>query len=229
MDGTTERFDTIVIGGGQAGLAVGYELKKRGVPFVILDGGKRIGDSWRSRWDSLRLFTPAKYDGLPGMRFPAPNWSFPTKDEMGDYLESYAARFDLPSRTETVVDGVSRVRDGFVVTAGARVFEANHVVVASGALRIPKVPGFASQLDPAIVQLHSSAYVNPSQLREGGVLVVGAGNSGAEIASEVARTHRRARTRSGSPALPPGRSRFRTEPSGFGSRSRWSGSSAITS
>jgi putative flavoprotein involved in K+ transport len=159
------------------------------VPFVILDGGKRIGDSWRTRWDSLRLFTPAKYDGLPGLRFPAPSWSFPTKDEMGDYLESYAARFDLPSRTETVVDGVSRVGDRFVVTAGARVFEARHVVVASGALRIPKTPAFASQLDPAIVQLHSSEYVNPSQLREGGVLVVGAGNSGAEIASEVARTH----------------------------------------
>ena len=147
MDGT-ERFDTVIVGGGQAGLAVGYHLKKRGRSFVILDGGERVGDSWRGRWDSLRLFTPAKYDGLPGWRFPAKGWSFPTKDEMGDYLEAYADRFDLPVRTRAAVDGLSKVDGRFELTAGGRVFEADNVVVASGAHRIPKVPAFASQLDP---------------------------------------------------------------------------------
>jgi putative flavoprotein involved in K+ transport len=156
---------------------------------VILDGGARIGDSWRRRWDSLRLFTPAKYDGLPGWRFPASAWSFPTKDEMGDYLEAYADRFDLPSRTGTVVDGLSRVGDRLAVRAGDHVFEADAVVVASGAHRVPKVPAFASQLDPAIRQMHSSEYCNPAQLRGGGVLVVGVGNSGAEIALEASRSH----------------------------------------
>jgi putative flavoprotein involved in K+ transport len=189
MDGTTQRYDTIVVGGGQAGLAVGYHLKKRGVPFVILDGGDRVGDAWRTRWDSLRLFTPARYDGLPGWRFPAPGWSYPTKDEMGDYLEAYADRFELPVRTRTVVDELAREGDGFVVTAGGRRYGADRVVVASGAHRLPKVPPFASQLDPSIVQMHSSEYRNPTQLRPGGVLLVGVGNSGAEIAHEVARTH----------------------------------------
>ena len=188
MDGT-ERYDTIVIGGGQAGLSVGYHLKERGVPFVILDGGERVGDSWRMRWDSLRLFTPARYDGLPGWRFPAPGWSYPTKDEMGDYLEAYANRFDLPVRTGTVVDELARNGDHFVVSAGGRRYLADRVVVASGAHRRPKVPAFAAQLDSGIVQMHSSEYRNPSQLRPGGVLLVGLGNSGAEIAYEVARTH----------------------------------------
>jgi putative flavoprotein involved in K+ transport len=189
MDGTTERYDTIVIGGGQAGLSVGYHLKRLGLRFVILDGGERIGDSWRARWDSLRLFTPARYGKLKGWRFPAPAWSFPTKDEMGDYLEAYATRFDLPVRTRTIVDELTREGDTYVVTTAGRRFEADCVVVASGAHRVPKVPAFAHQLDPSIVQMHSSEYRNPSQLREGSVLLVGVGNSGAEIAHEVARTH----------------------------------------
>ena len=190
MGGNTgaERVDTVIIGGGQAGLATGRELARRGGSFVILDASERIGDAWRTRWDSLRLFTPAKYDGLPGWRFPAPGWSFPTKDEMADYLEAYAARFELPVRTGVRVDRLSRDGERFVVTAGPRRFEADRVVVASGAHRQPRVPGFASGLDPRIVQLHSSEYRAPSQLREGGVLVVGAGNSGAEIARELART-----------------------------------------
>ena len=189
MTGSAERIETVIIGGGQAGLAVGYHLAKRGRPFVILDGGARIGDSWRTRWASLRLFTPAKYDGLPGWRFPAPRWSFPTKDEMGDYLEAYAERFDLPVRTGIRVDGLARAGERYVVTAGPRRFEAEHVVVATGANRTPRVPGFAGELDPRIVQLHSSAYRDPSQLRDGTVLVVGAGNSGAEITWELALTH----------------------------------------
>jgi putative flavoprotein involved in K+ transport len=190
MDGssTAEHVETVVIGGGQAGLAVGRELSRRGQPFVILEASERIGETWRRRWDSLRLFTPARYDGLPGWRFPAPGWSFPTKDEMADYLEAYATRFELPVRTGVRVERLFKDGDRFVVAAGDRRFEADRVVVASGAHRTARVPDFASELDPGIVQLHSSEYQRPSQLQEGGVLVVGAGNSGAEIAFELGRT-----------------------------------------
>jgi putative flavoprotein involved in K+ transport len=184
-----ERFDTVIIGGGQAGLSVGYHLAMRGLPFVILDANERIGDAWRKRWDSLRLFTPARYDGLQGWRFPAPALSFPTKDEMADYLEAYAARFDLPVRTGVEVDGLFREGDRFIITSGDRRFEAKHVVVATGANQVPKVPAFADELRSSIMQLHSSQYRRPSQLQEGAVLVVGAGNSGAEIAFEVSRLH----------------------------------------
>ncbi len=184
-----ERFDTVIIGGGQAGLATGYNLAKRDLPFVIIDANERVGDAWRKRWDSLRLFTPARYDGLEGWRFPAPALSFPTKDEMADYLEAYAARFELPVRTGVKVDGLSREGDRFLITSGDRHFEAKHVVVATGAHQIPKIPAFADELHSSIVQLHSSQYRHPSQLQEGAVLVVGAGNSGAEIAFEVSRTH----------------------------------------
>ena len=135
------------------------------------------------------MFTPARYDGLPGLPFPAPAWSFPTKDEMADYLEAYATRFDLPVRTGVRVDRLSREGDRYVVAAGKYRLEADHVVVAAGAYQRPLTPAFASDLDPGVVQLHSSHYRSPSQLREGGVLVVGAANSGAEIALEVSRTH----------------------------------------
>jgi putative flavoprotein involved in K+ transport len=189
MNGTggTERFDTVVIGGGQAGLAMGYHLARRGRRFVILEANRRIGDSWRQRWDSLRLFSPARHDGLPGWRFPSPSFYFPTRDEMADYLEAYAARLQLPVRTGVRVERVSRVGGRYLVTAGERRFEADNVVVASGAYQHPKVPEFARRLDPRIAQLHSRQYRRPSQLQEGGVLVVGAGNSGVEIALEAAR------------------------------------------
>ncbi len=185
-----EHVETVIIGGGQAGLSTGYHLARRGLPFVILDANERIGDAWRKRWDSLRLFTPARYDGLPGWPFPAPAWSFPSKDEVAGYLEAYAARFDLPVRTGVRVDGLSREADRYVVAAGDRRFEADQVVVASGAYQRPRLPAFAAELDPGLVQLHSSEYRDPSQLQEGGVLVVGAANSGAEIALEVSRGHR---------------------------------------
>jgi len=183
------RFQTVVVGGGQAGLAVGYHLARRGLPFVILDAHERIGGAWRKRWDSLRLFTPARYDGLPGMPFPGPAHSFPTKDEVADYLEAYATRFDLPVRTGVRVDRLTKEGDRFVVAFGDRRFEAEQVVVATGAYHTPRTPGVASELDPTIVQMDSTEYRNPSQLREGGVLVVGAGNSGAEIALEASRGH----------------------------------------
>jgi putative flavoprotein involved in K+ transport len=189
MNDPALRYDTIIIGGGQAGLATGYYLQQQGRDFVILDANKRIGDSWRNRWDSLRLFTPARYDGLPGMPFPAPAHAFPTKDEMADYLEAYATRFDLPVRTGVKVDCLSRQGDRFVMTAGDLRFEAEQVVVAMGSWQRPWIPPFAQELDLRIVQLHSSEYRNPSQLRDGGVLIVGAGNSGSEIALETARDH----------------------------------------
>jgi putative flavoprotein involved in K+ transport len=187
---SVERFETIVIGSGQAGLSVGYYLKKQGRPFVILDANERIGGSWRTRtWDSLRLFTPARYDGLPGWPFPAPGWSYPTARETAEYLEAYAARFDLPVRTRTTVDRLSKVGEGYLVECGERQFEAERVVVATGFYGKPSVPAFASGLDPRIVQMHSSDYRDPSQLRPGGVLLVGAGNSGADIAMELSATH----------------------------------------
>jgi putative flavoprotein involved in K+ transport len=184
-----KRIDTVVIGGGQSGLAVGHHLARHDRPFVILDAHEQIGDAWRTRWDSLRVFTPARLDGLPGMPFPAPASSFPTKDEVADYLAAYAARFDLPVRTGIEVDGLVRSGGRLVVTSADRCVEADNVVVAPGAYRNPRIPVFAPELDPAIVQMHSSEYRNPSRLREGGVLVVGAGNSGAEIASEVSGRH----------------------------------------
>jgi len=184
-----ERVPTVVIGGGQAGLSVGYHLARRGLPFLILDASERIGDPWRQRWDSLRLFTPARYDGLDGMPFPGEPYRFPTKDEMGDYLESYAERFELPVRTSARVDRLWREDGRFVLDVGGSRIEADQVVVAISSFQTPRVPAFAGELAPDIVQIHSSDYRNLSQLREGGVLIVGAGNSGAEIARETVPRH----------------------------------------
>jgi putative flavoprotein involved in K+ transport len=185
----TRRFDVVVIGGGQAGLAVGYHLAQRGLRLIILDANQHIGDAWRNRWDSLRLFTPARCDGLPGMPFPALGYTYPTKGAMAAYLESYATRFALPVRTGVKVTGLSRQGDRFTVTAGDLRFEAEQVVVAMGNCQVPWVPSFAQELDPSIIQLHAIEYRNRSQLRDGGVLVVGAGNSGAEIALDVVSGH----------------------------------------
>jgi putative flavoprotein involved in K+ transport len=181
---------TVVIGGGQAGLAAGYYLKQRDLPFVILDENDRIGDAWRKRWDSLRLFTPARYDGLPGMAFPGSPWGYPTKDETANYLEAYARAFEFPVRTGVKVDRLTRTRDRFEVTCGQHTLLAENVVVATGAFNNPRVPSFARELDRNIAQLHSKEYRNPSQIQKGAVLVVGAGNSGAEIAMELAAHHR---------------------------------------
>jgi putative flavoprotein involved in K+ transport len=181
-----ERHETVVIGGGQAGLATGYHLQKRGRSFVILDASDRVGDSWRKRWPTLRLYSPARFDGLPGMKFPAPKYSYPTGYEFADYLEAYAKRFELPVQTGVRVDGLSRERDPYVVTAGERRFEAENIVVATGTMQKPVTPDFATELDPRIRQLHSADYRDPSQLQEGGVLVVGAAHSGGDIAFELA-------------------------------------------
>jgi putative flavoprotein involved in K+ transport len=186
----TERVNTVVIGAGQAGLSVGYHLKQLGVPFIILDAGNRVGDQWRQRWDSLRLFTPARFAGLDGMTFPAPPHYFPTKDEMANFLERYALAFQLPVQPATRVERVSRHGNGYLVSAGNRRFEAENVIVAMANYQRPRIPPFASDLNPDIVQVHSFDYRNPSQLRAGNVLIVGAGNSGAEIAIETSRAHK---------------------------------------
>ena len=184
----TERYDIIIIGGGQAGLATGYYLQQRGCNFVILDANLRTGNSWRERWESLRLFTPARYDALPGMPFPAPPHTFPTRDEMADYLEAYAKRFYLPIRRGIRVERLFKQGERFVLSAGDLQFEADNVVVAMSSWQKPRIPPFAGKLDAGIVQLHASEYHNSSQLRDGGILIVGAGNSGADIALDVART-----------------------------------------
>jgi putative flavoprotein involved in K+ transport len=199
----TERYDTVVIGAGQAGLVTAYHLQRAGRSFVVLDGNARVGDNWRRRYDSLRLFTPAYACSLDGFPFPSKDSTCPTKDAFADYLEAYAARFRLPVRTGVRVDGLGREGERYVVSAGEQMFEAANVVVASGAHREPRMPVFAKDLDPSIVQLHSSTYRNPSQLQGGRVLVVGVGNSGGDIALEVARTH--PTTQSGQPSghIPP--------------------------
>ncbi len=186
----TEQVETIIVGGGQAGLAVGYYLAQGHRSFVILDANERTGDSWRKRWDSLQLFTPAYLSDLPGLDFPGPRSRCPTKDEMADYLEAYATRFDLPVRRGMQVEAVTRNADRFVVIANDHRFEADNVVLATGGYQAPYVPDFADQLDESILQFHSSQYRRLSQLRDGDVLVVGAANSGAEIALELSGTRR---------------------------------------
>ena len=186
---TEQQLGSVVIGGSQAGLAVGYHLRQRGLPFVILDENDRVGAAWRNRWDSLRLFTPGRYNGLPGMPFPGSPGAYPTKDETADYLDAYARAFELPVRTGVKVDRLAKTGDRFEVTCGQQALSAENVVVATGAFNNPRVPSFARELDQSIVQLHSKEYRNPSQIQKGAVLVVGAGNSGAEIAMELAPHH----------------------------------------
>ena len=186
-----ERFDAIVIGGGQAGSATGYHLAQRGLSFVILESADPVGDSWRRRWEGLRLFTAAQYDGLPGVRFPAPPHSFPTKDEVADFLESYAEGMALPLRTGVRVDALRSSHDGdrYVVLAEEQPLEAPAIVVATGAYLKGRVPAFAAELDPPIRQYHSVDYRSPGRPEAGPVLVVGASNSGAEVAHGAARDH----------------------------------------
>lgn len=186
----TEHIETLVIGAGQAGLSVGHFLAKNRSSFLIIDANRRVGDAWRNRWDSLRLFTPARFDGLAGMPFPGPAQSFPTKDLMADYLESYAKRFALPVRNGIQVERLTRIGRRYLVTAGDRTFEAKHVVVAMAGYQQPRLPDFHSDLRSDITQMHSSAYRNPAQLQPGPVLLVGAGNSGSEIAVELGRGHK---------------------------------------
>lgn len=184
---TNEHVETLIVGAGQAGLATGHQLQECGREFLIVDAQERIGDGWRHQWDTLRLYSPARYDGLPGLPFPAPRWSFPAKDEVADYFESYARHFGLPVDLGQRVDHLTAVDGRYVARLGERTITADNVVVATGTFgRTPFVPDFADQLDPMIMQLHSSDYRRPAQLRDGPALVVGASHSGADIAYELA-------------------------------------------
>jgi putative flavoprotein involved in K+ transport len=186
----TTEIETVIIGAGQAGLATGYHLRRRGRAFVILDSGSRVGDNWRRQWDTLKLYSPAQYDSLPGLAFPARRWTFPGKDEVGDYLETYAGRFELPLALDTRVITLERDGAQYLVTTSRGRYRCDNVVVATGTFgRTPKIPAIADQLDPAILQMHSSEYRRPAQLRDGPVLVVGASHSGADIAFETSQTH----------------------------------------
>jgi len=188
----TQYIETLIIGAGQAGLATGYHLRRRGQPSLIVDANPRIGDNWRQQWDTLRLYTPAKYNGLPGFSFPAARWHCPQKDEVGDYLEQYALRLELPVRTSTAVERLeARPEGGYLVKVADGTISCDNVVVATGTFgRTPSVPSFAAELDPSIQQLHSSQYRRPSQLRAGPALVVGASHSGLDIAYELAESRR---------------------------------------
>jgi putative flavoprotein involved in K+ transport len=188
---STEHIETVIIGAGQAGLATAYHLQKQGRACVVLDANARIGDNWRRHWDTLRLYSPAKYDGLPGMRFPADPWAFPQKDEVAAFLETYAMKFDLPVRMSTRVDALEQRSDGtFELRIGDSTITSDNVVVATGTFgQAPNIPDFARQLAPAVRQLHSSEYHRLDDLQPGPVLVVGASHSGTDIAFEAAQTH----------------------------------------
>lgn len=189
--GTNQNFEknnwgTIVIGAGQAGLATGYHLSKFTDDFIILDAGSSIGSAWKSRWDSLRLFTPSQYDGLPGSPFPAPRNSFPSKDDLAAYLNDYAQKFKLPVQFRQQVKHLKRTSEGFELDTTSGTLNCRNVVVATGTNPLPKIPAFAGELDKRIFQIHSSRYINPESVPKGKVLVVGAGTSGVEIAIELA-------------------------------------------
>jgi putative flavoprotein involved in K+ transport len=187
---SNEAVNTVIVGAGQAGLATGYHLKKHRQDFLILDSQARVGDVWRSRWDSLRLFTPAQHDSLPGLPFPAARGTFPGKDAMAEYLENYATNWELPVRHGARVVGIEREDGRFRVQSSAGSILARNVVVATGPNTQPRVPAFARDLDPGIHQLHGAEYSNPDSIPPGDVLVVGSGTSGVEIALELAPTHR---------------------------------------
>jgi putative flavoprotein involved in K+ transport len=181
-------LDVVVVGGSQAGLAIAWHLQRQGLRFVVLEAGPEVGHVWRSRWDSLKLFTPSQYDSLPGMAFPAPADTYPTKDPVADYLQAYAAAFDLPVRLNARVTRLSKTDDRFEVQTADQTYRAGVVVVATGPFQVPFVPPMAAKLDPAVTQVHSAAYRNPQALSDGPVLVVGGGNSGFQIAEELAAT-----------------------------------------
>lgn len=183
-----ESFEVIVIGGGQAGLAMGHFLASAGVRFVILDAASSVGESWARRWDSLKLFTPARYSGLPGLPFPGDPDRTPLRDEVVAYLRDYARRFDLPIRLGERVLELRASPAGYEIETASRRYRAAQVVVTTGPFQRPLIPPLAAEIECGIVQLHSGEYRNPAQLPSGEVLVVGAGNSGVQIADELART-----------------------------------------
>ena len=185
----TDHHDVVVVGGGQAGLAIGHLLAREGRQVTILEAAEAPASAWRTRWDSLRLFTPVRYDSLPGRPFPGHPDTYPGRDDVVAYLTDYARDFELPVELDSTVRAVRRGDRGYLVELDDRTYEADHVVVATGPFQIPHVPAVAERLDPDIVQFHSSAYRTPGDVPAGRVLVVGGGNTGFQIAEELSRTH----------------------------------------
>ena len=188
-DGLDNRLDVAVIGAGQAGLAIGYFLANEGRRFAIFDAADSIGAAWRNRWNSLVLFTPRRYDSLPGLSFPGEPNGYPTRDEVIGYLEHYASTFELPVELDCPVHSLAPTDGGFLLDLGTRSVEAKQVVVATGPFQAPNVPSFATDLAPDVAQMHSTGYRGPSDVPVGTVVVVGGGNTGFQIAKELSATH----------------------------------------
>jgi len=185
----SERRDVIVVGGGQAGLAIGYLLARQHRRLTILEAADTQAAAWRTRWDSLRLFTPIRYDSLPGRAFPGDPDSYPGRDDVVAYLTDYARDLELPVELSSRVRSVRQGDGGYLVELDDRTYEADQVVIATGPFQVPRVPEVAARLAPGVVQLHSSEYRRPQDVPAGPVLVVGGGNTGFQIAEELARTH----------------------------------------
>jgi len=180
-----QRREVVVVGGGQAGLAIGYFLAEQGRDFTILEAAQEPGAAWRERWDSLKLFTPARYDSLPGVAFPGDPDRYPLRDEVAAYLADYARHFELPVELNSRVNTIRRVEGGYVIELDDRTYDADQAVVATGPFQVAFVPPIAEQLGEGVVQMHSTAYRSPQSVPEGRVLVVGGGNTGFQIAEEL--------------------------------------------
>src|ERR671914_1014051 len=189
-DSSREHLEVAVVGGGQAGLAMGYYLREQGLQFAIFERGDSIAPAWRERWDSLTLFTPRRYSALPGMPFPGDPDGYPSRDEVIAYLERYAETFDLPIELNSPVRRLTADDGRFVIEVDGRTIEAKQVVIATGPFQTPYVPEVARRLAPNVFQAHATDYRNPSDVPEGTVLVVGGGNTGFQIAKELSATHR---------------------------------------
>jgi len=197
----TNHRDVVVVGGGQAGLAIGYQLAKQGTDFTILEAAEEPAAAWRDRWDSLKLFTSARYDSLPGMQFPGDPDRYPTRDEVANYLTDYAREFNLPVELNSRVRAVRRQNDGYVVELDDRAYEARQVVIATGPFQTPFVPRIAENLGDDVVQMHSTAYRSPESVPDGRLLVIGGGNTGFQIAEELSAS-REVHLAIGSPQTP---------------------------